>query len=131
MPIITIDVPNGATVFVNGSPVVTRSETKAQSATQSASRDPWDTDTSGTPETSAASGSERSSGGSGRSSYTKTDSKNREWTFGADDAPSCLCGAAAVLVKGSTNGKSWRQWRCAKDYDDYKRKCKFSEFVDD
>ncbi len=134
MPDITIriTVPEGTTVGVAeaGRGVsVAPGRDEPRSSTQQPAADPWDTDTPATADNAPASRSEPSRGGSSRSG-TVTDSKNRVWTFGAAGSPSCLCGDAAVLVKGSTNGKSWEQWRCAKDFDDYKHKCKFSEWVD-
>jgi hypothetical protein len=127
---ITIDIPDGATVRVANADVERRHEQRQ--AAQSDSDDPWgggQASTSGSAQGSSASGSGSPGASSDRpASGTVTDDRGKQWTFAAPNAPSCQCGEPAALVKGSTNGKPWSQWRCAKSYDDWKSKCQFSQF---
>jgi hypothetical protein len=107
-------------------------EAKAE-VRRTAQGDPWGGEWPDTPpddETppSGASGPPGGGSGGGRSG-TVTDNKGRAWSFGLPEAPDCQCGEPAVMVKGKTNGKPWTQYRCAKDFDDYKNKCNFSQFA--
>jgi hypothetical protein len=79
---------------------------------------------------SGSSGSGPRRGAPARSGVV-TDDKGRTWTFNAPNAPDCQCGEACVLVKGpKANGNgTYSQWRCAKDFDDYKNKCTFAKWV--
>jgi hypothetical protein len=105
---------------------------EARRATQA---DPWGEtwpDAPADDETPAEPATAPARGGSGPAparTGTQTDNKGRVWTFGAPGAPDCQCGEPAVMVKGLTNGKGWTQYRCARDYDDYKNKCQFSQFA--
>jgi hypothetical protein len=55
----------------------------------------------------------------------------QQWSLGRTDAPPCECGTAAAYVQGSTNGKTWRHWRCAKgiSQDTWRSKCNFSQWA--
>lgn len=144
MAAITIEVPSEIVVKIldaymrSGEPVTpprASSTTAAPAQTSQADpADPWDTAWPTTPSGAQNAPGDESGppganpGGSGPSGSI-TDSKGRLWTFGTPNAPQCQCGEPAVLVKGKTGSREWTQWRCAKDYDDYKHKCAFSEFV--
>ena len=139
--IITIEIPDGATVGVANADVERRHEQRLARESdydgapppESPSADPWgdsDTNTSGRQENRPEGRPEPSRGNSGRSaSGVVKDDKGRQWTFGAPGAPQCQCGEPAAQVKGFTNGKPWTQWRCAKSYDDWRNKCDFSQFA--
>lgn len=60
-----------------------------------------------------------------------TDNKGKTWTFGAPNAPRCQHGEPAALVSAISqkSGKPYKQWRCARDFDDYKTKCQFSQWA--
>lgn len=51
------------------------------------------------------------------------------YTFGLPNAPACECGQQAALRQGSTNGKPWKQWVCAKSHSDWRNKCQFAQFT--
>jgi hypothetical protein len=56
----------------------------------------------------------------------------QDWTFNSTNAPTCGCGNPAAFCEGTTNGKPWKAWRCAKrrpDEDTWKNACDFNEFV--
>jgi hypothetical protein len=53
------------------------------------------------------------------------------WTLNLPAAPRCLCGQAAAHIQGTTNGRTWARYGCAKakDKSTYRSKCDFSEWA--
>lgn len=52
------------------------------------------------------------------------------WELNRPDAPACDCHEPAAFVKGSTNGKAWARWTCARGRDrNHGQKCKFNQFA--
>lgn len=61
----------------------------------------------------------------------QTPKGTQQWTIGAQNAPACGCGQAAAYIQGSTNGRAWARWGCAKGRDKatFRSKCDFSEWA--
>jgi len=55
----------------------------------------------------------------------------QQWTLGSQNAPACGCGQPAAYIQGSTNGRAWARWGCAKGKDKatYRSKCDFSQWA--
>lgn len=136
MATVTIEVPDDVAVRILEALTTTEPRTTARPTTTAdrapvpdEPEDPWDSSPQPTTTGGSRSASTADPGPSRATSNVVTDAKGRQWSFNAPNAPDCQCGEAAVLVKGTTNDRAWSQWRCAKDYDDYKNKCQFSEFM--
>lgn len=55
----------------------------------------------------------------------------QKWTLNDPSAPACECDEPAALIQGSTNGKSWKRYGCAKgaSQDTWRGKCTFSQWA--
>ena len=94
--------------------------------------DPW-TDGPSAPSNPAPSTSAPSNGASSgvpRTFTVNTPKGPQTWTLNAGNAPMCNCGQSAAFQEGSTNGRDWKRWTCAKaaDKQNYKSKCQFNQF---
>lgn len=94
--------------------------------------DPWSTSDPGTRNASTGnSGPPRGSSAPSGVFQVNTPKGVQTWTLGLANAPVCLCGQPAAHIQGSTNGRAWARYGCAKgkDKDTYRSKCDFSQWA--